>query len=337
MSIKASRTEARAKDPRIASSASSGVTIPPRLRKGDAIGVIAPSSPQRDDERLRAGIRYFESLGYPVVCGEHLWKRHGYLAGTDDERTDDLNAMIRDPHIRMIIAGRGGYGVTRILDRIDYGTLKRNPKIIVGFSDVTALNCALLVKSRLVSFSGAMPGVDFWNTGNIDPFAEEWFWRCVTSPRPLGRIRQPEEYPITGLAPGTAEGALLAGNLTLLASITGTPYLPKPSGTILLIEEIGEEAYRVDRLLAQLHNAGVLKKIAGLAFGAFTGTKPTRVSVDPLPMEEVFAEYVHRAGVPAVGGILYGHITTKLTLPLGLRTRIDGKRGTMQVLEGGVT
>lgn len=336
MSVRPVHT-ARTPSTRTANSLSGGgFTLPPRLRKGDAIGVIAPSSPQRDDERLRAGIRYFESLGYPVICGEHLWKRHGYLAGTDDERAADINAMIRDPRIRMIIAGRGGYGVTRILDRIDYAALKRNPKIIVGFSDVTALNCALLVKSRLVSFSGAMPGVDFWDTGNLDPFAEEWFWRCVTSVRPLGRIRQPEQHPITGLAPGTAEGRLLAGNLTLLANITGTPYLPKPSGAILLVEEIGEEAYRVDRLLSQLYNAGVLKNIAGLALGAFTGTKPTRVSVDPLPMEEIFTEYVHRAGVPAVGGILYGHIPTKLTLPMGILTRINGKRGTMQILEGAV-
>ncbi len=309
---------------------------PPRLRKGDLIGVVAPASPQRDDERLKSGIRYFESLGYTVLPGEHLWKRHGYLAGTDEERLADLNGMIRDPRVRMIIAGRGGYGVTRLLDRIDYAALRRDPKIIVGFSDLTALGCALLVKSRLTSFSGAMLGVDFWDTGNLDPLMEETFWRAVTSPRPLGRIRQPEGSPITPLAPGTAEGWLLAGNLTLLASITGTPYLPKPDGAVLLVEEIGEEAYRVDRLLSQLYNAGIFRKINGLAFGAFTGTKPTRVSVEPLPMEEVFAEYIGRAGLPAVGDILYGHITTKLTLPLGVQVKIDGKKGTMQVMEAGV-
>jgi len=309
---------------------------PPKLRKGDLIGVVAPASPQRDDERLRAGIRYFESLGYPVLCGEHLWRRHGYLAGTDDERAADLNAMIRDPRVRMIVAGRGGYGMTRILDRIDYRALRRDPKIIVGFSDVTALNCAVLARTGLTSFSGAMPGVDFWDTGNLDPFAEEFFWRCVTSSRPLGNIRQPEEHPITGLMRGTAEGWLLAGNLTLLSAITGTPYLPKPSGAVLLVEEIGEESYRVDRLLSQLYNAGTLGRIAGFAFGAFTGAKPTRVSVDPLAMEDVFSEYCRRAGVPAIGGVLYGHIPTKLTLPLGVHVRIDGTRGTLRILEGGV-
>lgn len=314
----------------------SSVIAPSPLRRGDAIGVIAPSSPQRDDERLKSGIRYFESLGYRVICGEHLWKRYGYLAGTDQERLDDLNAMIRNPAVKMIIAGRGGYGMSRILSKVDYRSLRRSPKIIVGFSDVTALNLALLRKCNLVSFSGAMPGVDFWNPEEIDPFAEEWFWRSVTWSKPLGIVRQPGNFPIAGLQSGTAEGRLLAGNLTLLANLVGTPYLPSFNNALLLIEEIGEEAYRVDRLLSQLDNAGVLRKISGLLFGQFTNAKPTRVSVEPLPMEEVFSEYIRRAGKPALGNLLYGHIPTKLTLPIGVKASIDGKRGVFTILEAGV-
>ncbi|MBS1911380.1 MAG: LD-carboxypeptidase [Bacteroidetes bacterium] len=314
-----------------------GFTRPPRLRRGATIGIVAPSSPQRDDERLRNGIRYFESLGYTVRCGEHLWKRLGYLAGTDDERIEDLNAMIRDPDVRMIVAGRGGYGMTRIIDRVDYRALRRDPKIIVGFSDLTALNMALLKRSGLVSFSGAMAGVDLWDIGNIDPLTEEIFWRAITSTRPLRMIRQPEGHPIESLHRGTAEGWLLAGNLTLLASITGTPFLPAGNDAVFMCEEIGEEAYRVDRLLSQLWNSGLLKRANAIAFGAFTNAKPTRISVDPLPMEAVLSEYVQRAGVPAIGGLLYGHIPTKLTLPLGVRVRIDGTRATMRVLESGVS
>ena len=320
-----------ARTPRAAATAPAFIR-PPRLRKGECIGIVAPASPQRDDERLRSGIRYFESLGYEVLPGENLWKRHGYLAGTDDERVADLNAMIRDPRVRMIIAGRGGYGTTRILERIDYRALRRDPKLIVGFSDLTALGCAMLTRCGMMSYSGAMPGVDFWDIGNLDPFTEASFWRAVTSSAPYGPIRQPEGSEIRGLRPGKAEGWLLAGNLTLLASLAGTPYLPKGDGAILLIEEIGEEVYRVDRLLAQLYNCGLLGRVAGLAFGAFTGTKPTRVSIDPLPIEEVIDEYVRRAGVPAIGGLLCGHITTKLTLPVGAPVRIDGTRGSMRVL-----
>ncbi len=313
-----------------------GMILPPRLRRGECIGVIAPSSPQRDDERLKAGIRYFESLGYPVKLGRSLWNRHGYLAGTDEERLADLNEMIRDPEVRLIVGGRGGYGMTRILDRVDYRALARSPKIIAGFSDLTALGCAILRKCRVVNFSGAMPGVDFWETGALDPLAEESFWRVVTSPRPLGAIPSDEAHPLEGLRPGKAEGWLLCGNLTLLATITGTPFLPRPDGAILLIEEIGEEVYRVDRLMSQLRLSGMLGRIAGLAYGAFTGTDPRRVSVDPLPLEEVLAEYTEIAAVPTVGGIPYGHIKRKLTLPAGVLARIDGARGTMRILEGGV-
>jgi muramoyltetrapeptide carboxypeptidase len=309
--------------------------VPPRLRRGDCIGVVAPSSPQRDDERLKAGIRYFESLGYRVRTGEHLWKRYGYLAGTDEERIDDLNAMIRDPDVRMIIGGRGGYGVTRILDRIDYRALRRDPKIVAGFSDLTALGCAILAKSRLVSYSGAMPGVDFWNVDDIDQFAEESFWKAVTSNKALGRIAGTTEYPIRPMVKGRAEGWLLPGNLTLLASITGTPYLPKMRGAILLIEEIGEEAYRVDRLLSQLRNAGHFEQIVGLAFGAFTGTDPRRVSVDPLPIEDVLAHYATLAGVPAITDVPFGHIKGKVTLPVGVPARIDGTRGTLRIDRAG--
>jgi len=309
---------------------------PPRLRKGQTIGIVAPSSPQCDDERLRAGIRYFESLGYRTRQGEHLWKRYGYLAGTDDERVADLNAMIRDPEVRMIVAGRGGYGVTRILDRVDYRALRRDPKIIVGFSDLTALACAVFARAGLVTFSGAMAGVDFWNAEQIDALAEETFWKSVTSQRPLGALSPDPACEHRRLRRGVAEGPLLCGNLTMLASIAGTPYLPKLREPVVLIEEIGEEAYRVDRLLSQLWNCGLLKGASGIALGAFTNAKPTRVSVEPLPMEEVFAEYVLRAGVPAVAGVPYGHIPRKATVPFGVRARVDGSRGVLRILEGGV-
>ena len=312
-----------------------GYHRPTRLRKGDVIGIVAPSSPQRDDERLRRGIRYFESLGYRVRLGEHLWERHGYLAGTDEERLDDLNAMIRDPQVRMIIAGRGGYGMTRIIERVDYAALGRARKIVVGFSDVTALNFAALAKSKLVTFSGAMPGVDFADA-TVDAFAEESFWAAVTSTKALGTVPSPDDTPIAPLARGRADGWLLAGNLTLAAALCGSRWLPKTTGAIMLLEEIGEEAYRVDRLLSQLWNAGAMRGLAGLALGAFTDAAPRRVSVDPLPIEEVFAEYVRRAAVPAIGGISYGHIARKLTLPLGVRARLDGTRGTLRLVESGV-
>ena len=309
--------------------------LPFALRTGDTIGVIAPSSPQRDDERLRTGIRKLKELGYAVREGTNLWKRYGYLAGTDQERAEDLNTMLRDPEIRMIVAGRGGYGATRILEYIDYEALSLDPKILLGFSDVTAINLAVLAKANLVSFSGAMPGVDLWES-EPDSFMMESVVRTITSSAPIGGLKPPDGETITGLLNGTAQGPLIPANLTLLATLCGTPWMPDMREAILLIEEIGEEAYRVDRLLSQLWNSGVLKDIAGLAFGAFTGTEHKRISVDPLPLEEVFAEYIRRANLPTITGVPYGHIKHKLTLPVGVQARIDGTAGTLSILEPAV-
>ncbi len=315
---------------------SPSLLLPPALKPGDTVAVLAPSSPQRDDERLRSGIRCLERLGYNVREGKHLWNRYGYLAGTDEERAEDFNAALHDPDVRMIVAGRGGYGATRILDRIDYQALRHDPKIVLGFSDVTAMNLAVLAQVGLVSFSGAMPGVDLWEE-TPDEFMMQSFLQSISNPTPLGELHPPEGEAITGLHDGVAEGPLIPANLTLLATLCGTPYMPDMSGAILLIEEIGEEAYRVDRLLSQLWNSGVLKDIAGLAFGAFTGTEHKRISVDPLPMEEVFAEYIRRAHVPTISGVPYGHIKQKLTLPVGVTARIDGTKGTLSVLGSALT
>jgi len=309
---------------------------PPRLKPGGTIGVIAPASPQRDDERLRRGIVYLRSKGYGVIEGRHLWQRNGYLAGTDDQRADDVNAMIRDPGVHMIVAARGGYGTTRILDRIDYRWLRRNPKIVVGFSDVTALNLAILRRAGVVSFSGALPGVDFWKPEGPQPSVEESFWRAVTRAARPGEVRQPAGTSPRALHPGNVRGPLIPANLTLLCALIGTRFLPILDGAILLLEEIGEEAYRLDRMLSHVRNAGLFRRIGGLALGAFTGTEPRRVSVDSLEVDDVFKYYMRDTAVPTVGGILYGHIDNKITLPVGTLAELDGNRGVLRLLESGV-
>lgn len=282
-------------------------------------------------------MEFLRAHGYRVVEGKHLWERNGYLAGDDAARLADLNAMLNDDSIRMIMAGRGGYGATRILQGVDYNAARMYPKIVVGFSDVTAINLALLARADLVSYSGVMPGADFWNLEGPDAFAASWFWRAVTTVRAPGIIRQPDNAPVVPLFPGRHRGPLVPANLTLLASLVGTPYLPDMDGAILVIEEIGEEAYRIDRLLSQLHNSGLLYRIGGLVLGAFTGTTPTRVSVDSLPVEAVLRHYVEATAVPALGGLLYGHIERKLTLPVGTMAEIDGIKGTLRLLESGVS
>ncbi len=317
----------------------SEVLFPFALEEGDLIGVIAPSSPQRDDERLRAGIEYLRESGFRVREGAHLWERHGYLAGHDSDRLSDLNDMVRDPEVRMITAGRGGYGATRLLAEIDYEAASRNRPILLGFSDVTAINLAMLAKANLVTFSGAMPGVDLWQGEENDRFGVTEMWRALRGLQVPSTLPHPEDSDAPFcLRTGATIGRLIPVNLTLLASLCGTPFLPDLSGSILLLEEIGEEVYRIDRLMCQLMNAGILDSIGGLAFGRFTGTEPQRISIDPLGLDEILRHYADIAGVPTIAGVAYGHVPGKLTLPVGALCRLDAApdSSTITLLQSGV-
>src|SRR5687768_8323453 len=197
---------------------------PPRLRKGDVIGLVSPASTPIPEEKIQGSVRYLEALGYKVKVGSHVSKVFGYLAGTDEERATDLNAMIRDRDVKAIFALRGGYGTPRILPAIDYRALRKQPKIISGFSDITALQLAIYRKCRLVTFSGPMPAVEFWK--DPDPYTEENFWRLLTSKAAVGKIENPAEQQIIVQREGKASGVLLGGNLALVLSTLGTPFMP---------------------------------------------------------------------------------------------------------------
>ncbi len=308
------------------------VRKPPPLKRRATIGVISPASPQRNDEYLHRGVRYLESIGYRVKLGKHALRRYnGYLAGTDDERIEDIESMFADPKIHAIFCARGGYGTSRILQRLNYDLIAANPKIFVGFSDLTALQSAIFRKTGLVTFSGAMPSVDMRD--EFDAYAEESFWNILTSTQPAGVIAQPEE--IVTLRTGAARGRLLCGNLSLFASLCGTPFAPAERKALYLIEDIGEEPYKIDRLLSQMENAGVFAKAGGIAFGQFTGIPTDRSATPQPPVSTVIQEYVERLGLPALGNLLYGHQAKKLTLPFGAMARIDGSKGTLELLEAG--
>lgn len=307
---------------------------PPRLRKGDLIALISPASAPNSPEKIEKGVRYFESLGYRVVVGRNAGNVHGYLAGTDRERAADLNTMLHDPKVRAIIAVRGGYGTPRLLSLVDYRVVKHDPKIIVGYSDVTALQLALFRKTGLVAFSGPMAGVEMWE--NIDPYTEENFWRVVTSPTRIGLLANPPEESTQTLRPGKATARLLGGNLSLLVSLLGTPYGPNFRRTLLLLEEVDEAPHRVDRMLAQLANAGIFGKIKGLLFGRFTDCVPKDPSQPHFTTEEVLRQYAEMLRVPVLANVQYGHIPKKLTIPIGLKTRLEAGKGTLEVLENAV-
>jgi len=307
---------------------------PPRLRRGAVLGLIAPGSTPKP-ERVERGVRYFERLGYRVKLGQHVAKTHGAYAGTDAERLADLNAMLRDPQVDAIFALRGGYGCQRLLPGVDYAAARRAPKILVGYSDLTALQLALLRRAGLVTFSGPMPAVEF--AQGVDPFTEEAFWAMLTSAAKTRRLPRPADDPPTCRQPGVAEGPLLGGCFSLLMTNLGTPFCPDLRHALLFLEDVHEESPRLDRLFTQLRNLGLLQQLAGLLLGRFTErTKPGEKETHlpwPVLLDEVLAE-LH---APCLENFAYGHVPRRLTVPLGVRARLDAKRGQVTLLESPVT
>jgi muramoyltetrapeptide carboxypeptidase len=307
---------------------------PPALPRGATIGIISPSSPQRDEARLERGVRYLESLGYQVKIGRHVYARHGgYLAGTDEQRAEDLHAMFRDPDVSAIFCARGGYGCARILPLVDFGLIRRHPKIFVGFSDVTVLQLALLKRTGLVTFSGAMPSVDM--ADGFEPIAEEQFWRVLTERRRPGALHQPLALNI--IRRGRTEGRLLGGNLSVLVSLLGTGYLPELGGSILALEDVGEATYRIDRMLVQLSMATARRPAAGVIYGSWSQAESSSGSTPHRDVEEVLQERLDIAAGPILSNLLYGHQAQKFTLPIGVMARLETARGgSLTLLEGGV-
>jgi muramoyltetrapeptide carboxypeptidase len=303
---------------------------PPALKKGDVIGIVSPASSPDDFTRIEQGVKYLESLGYRVKLGKHIFKRYGYLSSTDDERADDLNEMFADEKVKAIICVRGGYGTPRLLDKVDYNLIKKKPKIFVGYSDITALQLAIFKKTGLVTFSGPMLAVDIYS--NFDSFAEDFFWRILTSRERKIEIKNPNGVELNTLKSGKATGTLLGGNLSLIASIMGTKYQPSFNGSVLVIEDIGEEPYRIDRYLSQLKNSGVLYKINACILGQFTDCAPKEPEKS-LTLEQIFNDYLGNLKIPVISNLSYGHIPQKLTLPLGARVRVDAKRQKITIIE----
>lgn len=288
---------------------------PPALRKGDVIGVCAPASPPFRRGDVAKGIAYLEGLGYRVEPGRNLFKRDGYLAGSDRERASDLNRLFADRRVRAVLALRGGYGSMRILPMIDYAAIRRDPKIFVGYSDLTAIQLALWKKCRLVTFAGPMVAAGM--ARGLSGEAEELFWRMLTSRTPIGRLR----LRAAALRGGTASGTLLGGNLSMLSHMAGTPYMPDGRNGIWFFEDVGERPYRIDRMLQHLRLAGTLAGARGVLLGAFADCGPER-GKPSLGLKRIFVDAFGELGVPVAGGLRHGHIAGSLTLPVGLRVML---------------
>lgn len=305
-----------------------------KLKFGDTIGLIAPSGAMRTEGAIERAVAETERMGFKVKLGASAGKKYGYLSGTDDVRARDINAMFADDEVDAIICIRGGYGAMRILDQLDYELIRKHPKIFVGFSDITALHIALLNRCDLATFHAPM-AVN-WSGAPLDDFSRESMYRALMHAEPMGELVNPPEYPKQTVNPGKAEGLLVGGNLTLIAGSLGTPWEIDAKGCILFIEEVGERTYCVDRLLTQLRLAGKFEDCAGVVFGDFADC-PVEYPEFGLTLEEIIRDVVAPCGKPVFTGLRCGHCTPKLTLPFGVKCRMDADECTLTVLESAVT
>lgn len=313
---------------------------PRALRPGDTVGLITPSSYVSDPGLLAAAertVRYFE---LNPKFGRNVRKREGYLGGSTDERLDDLHAMFADPAVNAIFAIRGGYGSAQLLDRIDYGLLRRNPKIFLGYSDITALHLGIRKRAGLMTFHGPVA------LSGFSGYTQKYFRRALFETAPIGPVTNPPEsnplrpaHTLRTIRPGAARGPLTGGNLTLIATTMGTPFEIETAGRILLLEDVGEEPYSIDRMLTQLRLAGKLDAAAGIVFGECRDCRPRDFKPgfeSTLSLGEVLDEILGKLRIPVLAGLTFGHTDDQLTLPLGAMASLDADKGELNIEEAGV-
>ncbi len=301
---------------------------PKRLKLGDTIGVVAPASPTTE-EKLERVYRKLMQMGFNVVMGRSCFSKRGYLAGDDKTRAEDINKMFKNTEVDGIICLRGGYGSLRILDLLDYELIRTNPKVFVGYSDITALHIAINQISELVTFHGPMAANLIEDTCN---FTLESLYNFILNEdfKPSIENLSRELVAING---GIAEGQIIGGNLSLIASTIGTPYEINTKGKILFIEEIGEEPYRIDRMLTQLRLSHKLQDAVGIILGDFNNCVPENPHMS-FTLEEVIDIYIRPLNKPTLMNLQAGHCKPTITIPFGVKARLDVDKNEIVILEG---
>jgi len=294
------------------------VVKPKRLEPGEKIGVIAPAGPVLQSE-LQSGIDVLESSGFGVIIAPHLYHVQDYLAGDDEPRLQDLHNMFGNKEVKAIICARGGYGTLRLLDKIDYDIIRANPKIFVGYSDITALLLAIFKKTGLVTFHGPIvKDISKNSHQNLNSLFD-----MVCSKTKTGM----DYFGGRTLVPGKATGALLGGNLSLICHLNGTPFMPSLKGAILFIEERGEARYRIDRMLTHLRLSGLLEGAAGIIAGQFEDCG------DPSAIDRLLVDTFSGLNIPLFSGLPVGHGLVNLPLPIGLEATLDTDTTTLSIME----
>ncbi len=312
------------------------IVKPRRLTTGDTLGLVLPASAAFEADEIAVAKEQMEALGFKVVVGPHAYDKWGYFAGHDRDRAADINAMFADDRVNGIVCYTGGWGSPRVLPYLDYDLIARKPKVIMGYSDITALLNAISKKTGLVTFHGPVGGSTF------EPYTLDNFRRVVMTAEAAGVLNPPPKKPteiidktnrVIRLASGKATARLIGGNLTMVASLMGPPWELETAGAILFLEDVTEEYYRIDRMLSQLALGGKLDRLAGFAFGRCTHCD---VKGPTFSLEEVLRDRFGGASYPAISGLSFGHIEQKLVLPIGITATLDADAGTLRLDESAV-
>lgn len=313
---------------------------PKALKAGDTIGLITPATEVIDPERLAVAQKTADYFNLKARFGKNVGKRFATYGESVQARLDDLHEMFRSPEIKGVFAVRGGYGSMQLLDRIDYDLIRRNPKIFIGYSDITAMHLAINKNSRLATFHGPVVLSRF--TG----YTQDNFRRAVFERAPLGLLTNPKEssdfraaHSLRTIKNGAATGQLTGGNLSLVCATLGTQFEIDTRGKILFLEDVGEEAYRIDRMLTQLRLAGKLEQAAGIVWGECQDCgagdfKPSTAS--PYTIGETVDNILGALKIPVLSGLTIGHTSDQLTLPMGLNATLDATNGTLEIKESAV-
>ncbi len=316
--------------------ASQKLIKPKRLNQGDTVAIIAPSS-GADDKQFEKAIQNMTDLGFKPILGKHAREINGFLAGTDEQRIADIHWAFSDKEIDAVWCVRGGYGLSRILPRIDYALIKKNPKIFMGYSDITALHLAIHENTGLVTFHGPVASSTYAD------YPKKYVINTLITPVVPDKIElSPDNvakgtllYKTQVITSGKARGRLIGGNLSLLSALAGTPYaLRNIKGKLLFIEDVGERPYRLDRMFTQLKQSVNLKELAGIALGIFEGCEAPDAKSQTVI--DVVKDQLGSLGIPVIYGLSFGHIRDQFTFPLGVQAELDTGNSTITLLESGV-
>ena len=309
--------------------------LPPALREGDTIGLISPAGPI-NEEKIQNAMENVLNMGLNYKIGQSATKESGYLAGTDKERLEDIHNMFANPDIKAIWCIRGGFGCTRILPHLNYDLIKNNPKILIGYSDVTALLSAIYIKTGLVGFHGPVAGAvqTIYSKYILNSLIMDKSSNCEIIAK--NEMLFEKNYPNYIIRPGQGSGNLVGGNLSLLSAMCGTPYLPPFKNNIVFIEDIGEKPYRLDRMLTQLIQGSDIKEANGIVLGNFVDCEK-KEGERSYALKEVILDKIGSLNIPSLYGMPFGHMDDQCTLPIGIHAELDTNNFSLKITEQSVS